>query len=166
MDYMETDDRFAKLLKMMADPAKAGKRFAHLCRSAGLSLKDVCDLYIDRQRQSGFMRLAGSLPEVMADVGEDAKSKKTPCRACEGSGVAPDTDIPCAECGATGVVRTPGNAQARDLVFETFKFTGQRGPLVAFQQNINNESSSERIEDLFKMTRVIAVGAESKKEGE
>ena len=151
--YMADDPRFAKLLKLMADPTKSRSRFSWLCQSAGIGLKDVCDLYMDRQRRSGMMRLAGRLPEVMADVGEDALSHKSVCRACEGGKLEDGSE--CGDCRGTGIRRTPGDAQARDLLFETFKFTNQKGPLIAMQQNFNNEPSSERLEDLFKLTSTI-----------
>lgn len=156
IDYLggSDDPKFARLYKMMLDPLQNGKPFSNLCHKAGIGLKEVCDLYMDRQRRSGLMRLAGRLPEVMEDVGEDAKSIKKQCLSCQGTGRIDDT-VPCEDCNATGKVRTPGNAQARDLMFEAFKFTNQRGPLVAFQQNITNESSNDRLEDLFKRTRQI-----------
>ena len=156
--YMADDPRFAKLLTMMADPLKSNRRFSWLCESAGVGLKDVCDLYMDRQRRSGMMRLAGRLPEVMADVGEDALSHKTVCHSCEGGRLEDGSE--CGDCRGTGIRRTPGDAQARDLLFETFKFTNQKGPLIAMQQNFTNEPSSERLEDLFKMTRQITQGTE------
>ena len=175
-----SDPRIQQVADMAADPHYGDKTVASIARSLGLSSKHIAEAYRDGKIQEGIVRTFKHLPEVMEDVAIDAKSKWRMCKTCKGSGVYRDPDLQqaiedipdgddrgeakglvktseCFDCSGQGKVRVVGDADARKLVFETAKLTGQRGPLVA--QQFNRLDGTESFESLMSSARAAMAPA-------
>jgi len=162
------NDKYAAFLQALSDPAYASCSFPTLLRKFNISLHETQTVYTDHMRHMGLLRMSNQLPQVMADVTEDARSHMRACPRCDGEKVMVSTRgnktsrKQCPECKGTGEVRVIGDRHARDLVFESMKLTRQReGPLVAIQQNIGESTLSTRMEDLLKQTQKIVMGDRS-----
>src|SRR5262245_10145355 len=100
-----------------------------------------------------LLQMCSQLPQVVADVTEDAKSHMHACPRCDGEKVVvsmrgnKSTRKNCPECKGTGEVRIIGDKHARDLVFESMKLTGQKSPLVAMQQNFVSGGGADMMLD-------------------
>lgn len=157
------------LLERMLDPAFRTHSLPKLAKDVGLRYTDVLKLIRDFRMDEGLLRMTGHLPQVMEDVAIDAKSRMVKCPACKGDGrivlteqvedpqsekkrliVVPKLDEEgavvtehCYTCDGSGELRQTGDADARKLLFESLKLTGQRGPLVAQQFNLGAGSAVE-----------------------
>jgi hypothetical protein len=151
------NERFDTLMLIMQDPAYAKMSFAWQCKKAGVTLHEMQLLYADGMRQLALLQMSNSLPSLMADVTEDAKTHMENCARCDGFGFVPykDETRDCPTCKSTGTVRRVGDKQARDLVFESAKLIKQSGPLVAVTQNFGN--TDQRMETILKKTREISL---------
>jgi len=58
----------------------------------------------------------------------------------------------CLVCDGVGTIRQVGDADSRKLLFETMKLTGNRGPLVAIQ---NNNGGAPTMEDSMASVRDV-----------
>lgn len=141
------DSRYRQLLELMLTPYQGSQpTLSTLCRKVNVSLTDLMNLMKDYHVAEGTIRMMQQLPQVMEDVGEDAKSQMKPCPRCDGEGTLKEERATedgvhltkqCPECKGKGEQRVTGDKHARDLMFETAKLTNQRGPLVAQQFNTN-----------------------------
>ncbi len=112
-------------------------------------MQEVANLMKDTAIAEGTVRMMLHLPQVMEDVGEDAKTKKRTCSACKGTGrirlkdedgnETEDTEM-CLNCEGTGTVREIGDKHARDLMFESGGLTNVKVPLIS--QNFDMRSTS------------------------
>jgi hypothetical protein len=137
-------------------------------RKFNISLHEAQCLYTDHMRYQGLLRMSSQVPQVMADVAEDAKSRMRVCPRCDGEKVVESTRgnkrgrRVCPDCKGTGEVRVIGDKHARDLVFESMKLTGQKGPLVAINQDFGSRdvdpTLDPRMETLLKMSQAITMG--------
>lgn len=148
-------ETFARALR---DPEYSEHSFIAMCRRFSVSLSRLQALYTEGMRSLGLLRMSTELPQVMADVAEDAKSRDIPCPRCDGKLVVPASDgpAPCPLCKQIGHVRVPGDKHARDLVFESMKLTGITSPLVAISQDLR--SSEDTLGDMFRRTQTITLG--------
>lgn len=111
-----------------------------LCKKAGVTMQDIMNLMKDHAVAEGTVKMMLSLPQVMEDVGEDAKTRKRTCTVCRGVGEIevcdsegkPTGDMQtCLNCEGTGKVREIGDKHSRELMFETAELTNKpRGPLI------------------------------------
>ena len=132
------DPRARQLAETLLDPAYRHHSFGKLCERAGISGREVVDLFRKYKIDEGIVRMAQHLPDVLEDAAIDAKSSMGCCRRCDGLGSVPLTeggDRECPLCFGTGQVRIPGDKDARALVFKANELTG-RGSLVSIQTNV------------------------------
>lgn len=168
--FLRDEPELQDFLAAMHDPAYGNLSFVTLCKKFNVSLGKLQSIYTDGMRHIGLLRMSTALPEVMADVAEDAKSRTVTCSRCDGLKVvrlpvgSEQLDRPCPACSGKGEIRTPGDKHARDLVFESMKLTGQAGPLVAIQQNFTG--GDESMEAMFKTTQMITIGHKETKDNE
>ena len=159
---LDHPEKFEHFLAMLHEPAYARCSVPYIMRKANVSLHELQVLYTDHKRQLGLMKMSCDLPQVMADVTEDAKSKLGLCPRCDGTKVVGKgkKERPCPLCEGVGQVKTIGDKHARDLVFESMGLVKQPGgPLIAIQQNIGAVGGLDaRIEDLLKLTQSITMG--------
>lgn len=117
-----------------------------LCRKAGVSMNQIMNLMKDTAIAEGTVRMFTALPQVMEDVGQDAKTRTRTCSVCMGVGsVVIDAEVEgtkrfCLNCEGTGKVREIGDRHARDLLFETAELTNRKVPLI--NQNFDLRSNS------------------------
>ena len=163
---LSDNDKYATFLQALSDPTYARCSFPTLLRKFNISLHETQAIYTDHMRHMGLLLMCSQLPQVIADVTEDAKSHMRTCPRCDGEKVIEFTrgnkraTKNCPDCRGTGEVRVIGDKHARDLVFESMKLTGQKAPLVAIQQNIGAGGGlSTRMEDLLKQTQSIILEA-------
>ena len=152
------NERYETLFLLMQDPAYSGLAFGTLCKKAGVTLHEMHSLYTDGQRQLALLRMSNALPDLMADVAEDARTTMESCPRCDGFGfikTAYGGTRDCPTCEGKLKVRRIGDRQARDLIFEAAKLTKQSGPLVAIQQNFGGGDS--HLESILNKTRAIAL---------
>ena len=93
----------------------------------------------------------------MMDVTEDSLSKMMCCPRCDGLKqvqIDKDTSRECPVCKGVGEIRVPGDADARNLLFEAMKLTGRGAVTVAIQQNFGQGS----LEEELQLTQKIVMG--------
>lgn len=164
-DNEGSGEKFRMMAAMMLDPAYARMRLATIARKCRISLAELQQVYTDGMRHIGMLQMATALPQVMADVAEDALSKTQVCPRCDGL-AATDSDVDCPICEGKGQIRVAGDKHARDLVFEAMKLTKNGGPLVAVTQNFGRSAAEEKMESMLKMTQTIVMGKESQDAGQ
>src|SRR5215471_2432101 len=157
------NDKYAAFLQALSDPTYARCSFPTLLRKFNISLHEAQTLYTDHTRHMALLQMCSQLPQVIADVTEDAKSHMHVCPRCHGEKVVVSTrrnktvSKKCPECKGTGEVRIIGDKHARDLVFESMKLTGQKSPLVAMQQNFVSGSRDMMLDN--KMEKLLSTSA-------
>lgn len=163
--FLNQHEKYQTFIASLHDPAYSKLTFAIICRKFGVSLHELQTLYTDGMRHLGLLEMAANLPQVMVDVSEDAKSRMVSCPRCDGEGVVwfgmedKQQSKPCPQCKGVKEVRVSGDKHARDLMFESMKLTGQRGPLVAIQQNFGDASGLDaKMEGMLKLTQGITMG--------
>jgi hypothetical protein len=151
------NDRYETLMILMQDPAYAGLKFATLCKKANVTLHEMQEIYANGMRQVALLRMSNALPDLMADVAEDARTRQETCPRCDGFGFIPYKEVTreCPMCHGKLTVRRVGDKQARELVFESAKMIRQSGPMVAIQQNFN--SGDSHLESILNKTRSIVL---------
>lgn len=152
------NDRYETLMLLMQDPAYVKCSFALLCKKAGVTLHEMQEIYTNGMRQLALLRMSNALPDLMADVVEDAKSHMENCPRCDGFGFIPTKEgatRDCPTCKGERVVRRIGDKQARELMFESAKLIKQSGPMVAIQQTFNTGDS--HLESILNKTRTIVL---------
>src|SRR5262249_45121519 len=154
----------------LSDPTYARCSFPTLLRKFNISLHEAQSLYTDHMRHTALLQMSSRLPQVVADVTEDAKSHMRACPRCDGERVIEFTRgnkrirKNCPDCKVTGEVRVIGDKHARDLVFESMKLIKKHdGPLFAMQQNFVTRGDDMgtldmKMEDLLKLTSDIVMG--------
>lgn len=144
------ESRFRTLLSLMESDTTA--TLPTMCRKAQVTMPMMCNLMREAAVAEGTVRMMLSLPQVMEDVGEDAKTKLRTCTVCEGEGEVQEKDgdgTPvgdkkmCLNCEGEGTIRETGDKHARDLLFETAELTNKpRGPLI--EQNFDMRDTGLR----------------------
>src|SRR5215813_6057404 len=149
------NDKYAAFLQALSDPTYSRCSFPTLLRKFNISLHEAQAIYTDHMRHMSLLLLSSQLPQVMADVTEDAKSHMKACPRCDGDKVVVFTRgnkkarKKCPECKGTGEVRMIGDKHARDLVFESMKLTRKHdGPLFAIQQNFISDRDRDMTLDM------------------
>jgi len=165
------NDKYTAFLQALSDPTYARCRFPTLLRKFNISLHEAQALYTDHMRHTALLQMCSQLPQVVADVTEDAKSHMHACPRCDGEKVVVSTrgnkrtSKKCPECRGTGEVRIIGDKHARDLVFESMKLTGQKSPLVAMQQNFvsggRDMMLDNNMEKLLSLSAALTMGRRS-----
>lgn len=153
-------ETFARALK---DPEYQDYSFIALCRRFAVSLSRLQSLYTDGMRHLGLLRMSTELPQVMADVAEDAKSRMVPCNRCDGIGVIKTGGTEedggareCPVCKGGKTIRVTGDKHARDLMFESMKLTGQTSPLVSINQTFKGDDDG--MAALFRVAQNVTLG--------
>jgi hypothetical protein len=160
------DERAQQLLMRLMDPAFRKHSLPKLAKDVGLTYPQVLH-YIQRYRlDEGLLKMSAHVPQVLEDVAIDSKSKEVTCPNCEGTTQVAviekvedekgkpilrqklDDDAQlmwkkCLVCDGAGTIRQVGDTDSRKLLFETMKLTGNRGPLVAIQQNMGGAPTME-----------------------
>jgi hypothetical protein len=179
------DERAQQLLMRLMDPAFRKHSLPKLAKDVGLTYPQVLH-YIQRYRlDEGLLKMSAHVPQVLEDVAIDSKSKEVTCPNCEGSKVVAVTEIvedpdtkkkvvlqklddegrgvwkKCLVCDGAGTIRQVGDTDSRKLLFETMKLTGNRGPLVAIQQNMGGAPTME--DSMASVRDVLDVKAEPAK---
>lgn len=152
------DDRLSGLASALMDPRLRKSSISRLCRDHGVTLQQLNDLWRKHNLALGMIQAATHLPKVLDDVAQDAESRFEVCPRCDGTATITrttrtlsedgserfhDVESQCPRCKGAREVRVPGDAKARDLVFETFGLTGKSGPLFAQQINIGTDETLE-----------------------
>lgn len=171
--FMSENEKYTAFIMALHDPDHARLTFATICRKFSVTLHELQMLYTDGMRHMGLLNMASKLPQVMEDVAEDSLSKQVVCPRCDGHKILTEIlerdektgkpiktqERPCPVCEGDGKVRQSGDKHARDLVFESMKLTGQKGPLVAIQQNFGDAGGlSASMEGMLKLTQGITMG--------
>lgn len=173
------DERANQLMLRLLDPAFRKHSLPKLAKDVGLTYPQVLHYITKYRLDQGLLNMSAHVPKVMEDVAIDSKSKEVTCPNCEGSKVVAVTEIvedpdtkkkvvlqrlddegrgvwkKCLVCDGAGTIRQVGDADSRKLLFETLKLTGQRGPLVAIQNNANGVGTME--EDVASARRLLDV---------
>ena len=115
--YCSADERAIRLLQMTTDPAYSRFTLAKLCERVGLTSIDLLDAFRNFQLLRGIVEMSRVVPEIMADVAEDARSRMGICKGCQGEGTV--NTRRCPQCEGEGVTRVPGDHRSRKLLFQT-----------------------------------------------
>ena len=165
------NDKYASFLQALSDPTYARCSFPTLLRKFNISLHEAQTIYTDHMRHMALLQMCSQLPQVVADVTEDAKNHIHACPRCDGEKVVvftrgnKSTRKKCPECRGTGEVRVSGDKHARDLVFESMKLTGQKSPLVTMEQNFVSAGGDmmldNNMEKLLSLSAALTMGRRS-----
>src|SRR5215472_13271022 len=143
------------IARCMVDPSMSKFSLPTIARRCGVQYTQLLKLITQHRLDQGLLAMSAHVPQVLEDVAVDAKSQMVPCPACEGKGqrvVATVTTTidkkkveeehlsACYACEGTGKLRKAGDSDARKLMFDTLKLTGQKAPLVAQQFNLGSVS--------------------------
>jgi hypothetical protein len=177
--FMSENDKYKYFLEDLYNPEYARYTFATICRKWHVTLHELQSIYTDGMRHMALLNAATSTPDIMADVAEDALSKLVVCPRCDGiksisepvrndeGKIISESVRECPQCKGVGEVRQKGDDHSRDLVFESMKLTGQKGPLVAIQQNFGRgDGLDAKMEAMLKLTQQVAMGGGAKNIGE
>ncbi len=138
--------KFRDYLLYKGDPRKPIS-FLTACKVCDISFRDMMDLMNDHRHMETVMQAMMAAPQVMADIGEDARSKDEGCPRCDGLGeVENGKDKParvCPLCEGSGKIRKQGDSEARKMLLEVGGFT-KKSPAVAIQQNFGQPNTLER----------------------
>ncbi|HKT90136.1 MAG TPA: zinc finger-like domain-containing protein [Candidatus Sulfotelmatobacter sp.] len=144
------DVRFKGLGNALIDPVESQADLLDLMRRNNITFASMVDFWREHYHFLGVLRMMPGIPDVYADVVEDAKSKDVACSKCKGEGkvVDPknkDKRKTCTVCRGKGTIRQIGDPLARKIVFESMKMIGNRGPIVKVEQN--NYTMPGRMQD-------------------
>jgi hypothetical protein len=103
------DPRFCKLQEALHDDAYRNTTPGTLCRRFGISWWDLMRLWGNHNLLSAQILMLNHLPDVMADITEEALSHQGPCPRCDGIGrvMRESGEAPCPVCDGDGEVRVP-----------------------------------------------------------
>lgn len=172
MTEPQYEDKYQDFLRSFHDPNQMSLTFPARLRRYNITLHEVQQLYSNGMQQLALLQMSNNLPQIAADVSNNAKNQTVLCSRCDGlkyvlvverddkGEVKKKVQRDCPVCKATGEVTVPGDKQALDLVFESMKLTKQSGgPLVNINQMIGqNAGMDSNVEGLLKMTQSITVG--------
>jgi len=142
--HHSADPRVVLLLEYMFDPKYRNDSFTKLCKECGLYLGDIVDAFKRYKLDMGIIAMAKQAPAIMSDTARDARSQKTVCMTCRGSGEILEQTSRlseelvasiCPNCIGEGSFLVPGHDKARELFFKTMGLT-KRDPIFAQQINI------------------------------
>src|SRR5262249_54281794 len=69
----DKNDKYATFLQALSDPTYARCSFPTLLRKFNISLHEAQSIYTDHMRHMALLQMSSQLPEVIADVTEDAR---------------------------------------------------------------------------------------------
>lgn len=158
------DARFKELGKSLVDPLQAPNDLLDLMRRNNITFASMVDFWREHYHMLGIVRMMPGIPDVYADVVQDARSKDVACQRCKGSGETQDKrektkKRTCSLCHGKGTVRQVGDPLARRIVFESMKMIGNRGPIVKVETNNYNvparmQDTSTRVHRILEATPV------------
>lgn len=185
------DERFQVLFRMFLDPANKSS-LPVLAKQVGLTYPQVLKAITQHRIDQGLLRMSEHVPQVLEDVAIDAQSRTVTCPTCRGKvridglSVTPvtetytdpqtkvrtvrqkldDNGCPewelCLTCDGSGTLRKIGDPDARKLLFDTLKLTGQKGPLVAQQFNMpGGTAPDEAVETVSQVLDAVPMPKES-----
>ena len=116
------DERFLRLYDALHDDAYRHTSPGTLCRRFGISLQDLVDVWREYNSLLGQMYMATHLPQIMADVTNNAKNRDVVCPRCDGlknvrNGARRNREF--VVCTGDGRVTVPGDPHAIELVLQT-----------------------------------------------
>jgi len=150
------DERFFRLYDALHDDAYRNTSPGTLCRRFGISLQDLVDVWREYNSLLGQMYMAMQLPQIMADVTNNAMSRDVVCPRCDGLKSVRDGSEGsrvCPVCEGKGQVRVPGDLHAIELVSEVMGLIGRRGPAIRIEESVRVES----LEELLRTTQKIVM---------
>ena len=169
--FLSEHDKYLDFVRALHDPTQAHASYNLLCRRYGVTLHELNSVYTDGNRLLGLMLMSTQIPDLMGEVMGDSRNSTQVCPRCDGlktltnverdgeGNITNTTSRDCPVCKGVGDIKQIGDKDARHLVFESMKLTGQKGPLVAIQQNFGNDPSLDsKMESLLKMTQSITLG--------
>jgi hypothetical protein len=156
-----SEPKIEMLLAARLDPAYRTSSFASLCKKFNVSLSEVDDIWRNHQLHVGMMRMMSKVPDMMADMVEDARSSMVCCPRCDGlkrvSEGGDDGKKPiiraCPVCNETGLVRHVGDKVAREIVSEAAGLIGKKVPMFAVQNN--NFGMDSALEELLMTSQKV-----------
>jgi len=155
------DERFYRLYDALHDDAYRNTSPGTLCRRFGISLQDLVDVWKEYNTLVGQMYMATHLPQIMADVTNNAKNQDVVCPRCDGLKNVRDGEAEsriCPVCKGEGSVRVPGDPHARELVLEVLGVSrkGPKGPTIPIEHDVRVES----MEELLTTQKIVMVEPE------
>lgn len=164
-------ERLKAFVQFLSTPAAARySSMGYLCRKFQMPLKEIHEIWRDHNLHLGMIQSAVDARYAIMDTFKDARSRMEVCGRCDGLGEVTDEKVTedgggeakirltrkCPECKGEGVVRVPGDTEARKLVFETMGLTKKGGPLVAQQFNFGSADGPE--EAIFGVQKALGGG--------
>ena len=157
------DPAAMSLVNYMIDP-KEKISMSKACRECGVTLQKLNELYRNHNLAIGMIGVSSELPHILSDTAIDAKAHFELCDRCDGLGEVQRTTIindkaksiteACPKCRGEREIRVPGDAKARDQVFEMVGLTGKSSPLVAIQ---NNTITGGNLEDTLNAAQKLLI---------
>lgn len=141
------------LVALLLDAAHKSWGTKKLAKKAGLEATDIVDMFRDKKWLETTLVLHEQLPDIMQGATEDAKPSFVPCELCKGKKINAEGE-PCYSCKGKGEIRKAGDKDKLSFVGEAVGLTGKRGPLVQFNQQINNQGQGSNFEDLLKKATI------------
>jgi hypothetical protein len=113
------------------------KGIAFLARKHAITPLELADIWRRHCLAQGMLNLIAGLPQMAADIVEDARSRMVPCERCDGLGEVEYVFGPkkgeirvCPQCEGSGKVRIAGSSDARKMALEATGLVGKRATLI------------------------------------
>lgn len=120
---LSKDPKFEMLLAALMNPRLKNCSFGQLCKRCDLTINDLATLWKSFQLSKGLINWMNEMPDLMDDVMVDSRSRMTVCPKCAGEGalhekINENENPICPICNGEGEIRTIGDKDARNTVFE------------------------------------------------
>lgn len=137
---LSSNPKAAILAELLLDPAFAKHGTKALARKAGFTAAEVVDLYRDKKLMESMLVIHDRLPSIVEGAASDAAPTMEPCAECKATGLVDGKD--CWVCGGLKAVRRAGDSKKLDFIGEVVGISGQKGPLVQTNIQVNNQSQT------------------------
>ena len=161
-----SDIRFRNFVELLGNGWYKSYTLATLAKKCDISLPQFAEFWQSSQKTIAIARAQGALPDLFANLIEDAKTKDVTCSRCDGYGFVPessnsDDGVPakirtCPQCKGTGTQKEVGNLHARDRILEATDMRGKRsGGGIQITQHFGGMGIESAVDSMSKISFAI-----------
>lgn len=143
------NDKFNTFLTHLFDPSYRNRSIPTIARMCDIRYIELLEILRQYHLTAGLVRMSRHVGDVLEDTAIDAKSQLTICPACNATGLLKGRQ--CMQCQGQGLVRTPGDATSRKLIFESQGLT--KSAVSVDARSVNLAVPNEKLEDILKSAR-------------
>jgi hypothetical protein len=153
-----------KFLSHLANPLFATTDIVTLAKLCSIGLTDMMQIWRNHKLTHAVQVMVDASPTLAAHAVEDAKSGKTCCKRCDGSGrmqiitkEGKHRWPSCVVCDGKGWINQVGDHRARELVFRSVGLVHNEAAMVNVQINNSTHSVTSVLDELERANPAIPV---------